>query len=44
MFCIAGVDFYHSLVTEKQKQTFVDNFLAVKDQSDMPFNDLLASL
>lgn len=44
MFCIAGMDFYHNLVTEKQKETFVGNFKAVKDQSDMPFSDLLASL
>lgn len=44
MLCIAGVDFYNNLTSEKQKQTFVENFQAVKDHSDMPFSDLLASL
>lgn len=44
MLCIAGVDFYKNLTSEKQKQMFVENFQAVKDHSDMPFSDLLASL
>lgn len=44
MLCIAGTDFYKNLTNDKQKEKFVENFLKVKDLSDMPFNDLLASL
>lgn len=44
MLCIAGVDFYKNLPTDKQKQTFVENFQAVRDQGDILFGDLLESL
>lgn len=44
ILCVAAADFYNNLSNETQKKTFVDTFKKVKDQSDMPFNDLLASL
>lgn len=44
MLCITSSDFYNNLVTEHQKQTFVDTFNKVKDQIDTPFNDLLSSI
>jgi len=44
IFCIAGSDFYRNLANDKQRQTFVDNFMKVKDHLDMPFSDLLSSL
>lgn len=43
MLCIASADFYKNLVFE-QKQTFVNTFNKVKDDTDTPFNDLLSSL
>ncbi|KAL3269436.1 hypothetical protein HHI36_008506 [Cryptolaemus montrouzieri] len=44
MLCVAGSDFYKNLSTEKQKQTFRENFKIVRDLPEMPFNDLLSSL
>ncbi|XP_076265784.1 huntingtin isoform X2 [Rhynchophorus ferrugineus] len=44
IFCIAGVDFYRNLTNDKQRQAFVDSFVKVKDQLEMPFSDLLNSL
>lgn len=44
LLCIAGSDFYKNLTNDKQKEAFVNTFTKVKDQIDMPFHDLLASL
>ncbi|KAF5273906.1 hypothetical protein FQA39_LY01021 [Lamprigera yunnana] len=41
MLCIAGADFYKNLTNEKQKEIFVETFTKVKDEINMPFQDLL---
>uniref|UniRef100_A0AAR5QD03 Huntingtin n=1 Tax=Dendroctonus ponderosae TaxID=77166 RepID=A0AAR5QD03_DENPD len=44
IFCIAGADFYKHLTNCHQRKSFVDSFMRVKDEKDMPFNDLLNSI
>ncbi|KAK9879932.1 hypothetical protein WA026_008441 [Henosepilachna vigintioctopunctata] len=44
MLCIAGLDFYRNLSTDKQKNTFKESFKDVKDMPEMPFNELLSCL
>ncbi|XP_022909585.2 huntingtin [Onthophagus taurus] len=44
LLCITGSDFYRNLTTDKQRETFIDTFRKIKNQVDMPYNNLLASL
>ncbi|KAF5303786.1 hypothetical protein FQR65_LT08121 [Abscondita terminalis] len=44
MLCIAGADFYKNLTNDKQKEAFVQTFTKVKDEINMPFQDLLGCL
>ncbi|XP_017781525.1 PREDICTED: huntingtin [Nicrophorus vespilloides] len=44
ILCIAGSDFYNNLSNDGQRKTFVDSLMKVKDQVDMPFNELLGCL